>query len=95
VESLEIAKRIDSGSVNVNDMAVTFAIPETPFGGVKNSGIGRVNGEIGLRGYCHIQPVIVDRLGGQVSADKYPSSCQKARDLQGAIESIWGAQFGG
>ncbi len=93
-KGLEIAKRINSGSVNINDMTITFGIPEAPFGGVKNSGVGRVNGEIGLKGYCHIQPVIVDRFGGQLSANKYPTGSEKARDMQNVIKSIWGAQFG-
>ena len=92
-KGMEIAKRINSGSVNINDMTITFGIPEAPFGGVKNSGIGRVNGEIGLRGYCHIQPVIIDLFGGQLTADAYPTSIQKARDMQNVIRSIWGAQF--
>lgn len=94
-KGLEIAKRIDSGSVNINDMTVTFGIPEAPFGGVKNSGVGRVNGETGLKGYCHVQAVIIDRFGGQLNANKYPASSQKARDMQNVIRSIWGGQFGG
>jgi succinate-semialdehyde dehydrogenase/glutarate-semialdehyde dehydrogenase len=94
-KGLEIAKLINSGSVSINDMTITFGIPEAPFGGVKNSGIGRVNGEIGLKGYCHIQPVIVDRFGGQMSANKYPTDSQKARDMQNVINSIWGGQLGG
>ncbi len=93
-KGLEIAKRIHSGSVNINDMTITFGIPEAPFGGVKNSGVGRVNGEIGLKGYCHIQPVIVDRFGGQISASKYPISSRKTQDMQNVIKSIWGGQFG-
>ncbi len=89
-KGLEIAKRINSGSVSINDMTITFGVPEAPFGGIKNSGIGRVNGETGLKGYCNTQPVIVDLLGGQVSADKYPATLQKARDMQEVIKSIWG-----
>jgi hypothetical protein len=37
-----IGQRIQSGSVNVNDMAITYGVPEAPFGGVKESGLGRV-----------------------------------------------------
>jgi acyl-CoA reductase-like NAD-dependent aldehyde dehydrogenase len=94
-KGMEMARRINSGSVTINDMTVTFGIPEAPFGGVNNSGLGRVNGEVGLKGYCNIQPVIIDRFGGIATAEKYPVTVQKARDLQELIRSIWGPQFGG
>ena len=40
----EVAERIEAGMVHVNDMPVNEE-PHTPFGGVKNSGLGRYNGE--------------------------------------------------
>ena len=42
---VELAKAIESGCVVVNDCMLTYGVPESPFGGVKESGIGRVNGE--------------------------------------------------
>ncbi len=86
---LELAKRIHSGSVNINDMTVTFGVPEAPFGGVKNSGIGRVNGETGLKGYCNVQPVIIDQFGGQITSELYPTTEQKTSELQSMICSMW------
>ncbi len=65
---IEIAERIESGSVCVNDMTMTYGIQEAPFGGRKNSGVGQVNGQTGLRSYCHAEPIIVDRLGGRRDA---------------------------
>ena len=44
---VELAKAIESGCVVVNDCMLTYGVPESPFGGVKQSGIGRVNGENG------------------------------------------------
>ena len=40
----EIAVRIDSGSVCINDMTMTYGAIEAPFGGRKESGVGQVNG---------------------------------------------------
>ena len=51
----EIARSIDSGCVVVNDCMVTYGVTEAPFGGVKESGIGRVNGAEGLIAMCHTQ----------------------------------------
>src|SRR5690348_17906673 len=37
----------------VNDCAITYGATEAPFGGRKQSGVGQVNGETGLKGYCY------------------------------------------
>jgi len=91
---LEIARRIDSGSVCVNDMAVTYGVLETPFGGVKNSGIGHVNGASGLRGYCHAEPVIIDRFGGRQVASMYPYSRKRDEGMKRMMKLLWGTSLG-
>jgi succinate-semialdehyde dehydrogenase/glutarate-semialdehyde dehydrogenase len=57
-----IAERVVAGSVVVNDVLVNHAAPETPFGGVKQSGIGRVHGEEALRDFCDVRHVMYDRF---------------------------------
>jgi hypothetical protein len=52
-KALRLARRMEAGSVCVNDAGVTYGALEAPFGGVKASGVGRVNGEEGLRAFCH------------------------------------------
>ena len=47
----------------VYDVLVNHAMPSTPFGGVKQSGIGRVHGEDALRDMCDARHVNVDRFG--------------------------------
>jgi succinate-semialdehyde dehydrogenase/glutarate-semialdehyde dehydrogenase len=44
-----LAERIEAGSVLVNDVLINYAACETPFGGIKDSGFGRVHGEDALR----------------------------------------------
>ncbi len=43
-----LARRIEAGTVTVNDAAYTHALCETPWGGVKDSGFGRAHGHAGL-----------------------------------------------
>jgi acyl-CoA reductase-like NAD-dependent aldehyde dehydrogenase len=93
-KGLEIAKRIESGSVNVNDFTVTYGVTEAPFGGRKQSGIGRVNGDIGLKGYCHIKPVLTDRFGGKQTAGMYPCSQKKDVGFQKFMRFLWGTPVG-
>ncbi len=44
-----LAERIEAGSVVVNDVLINYAACEAPFGGIKDSGFGRVHGEDALR----------------------------------------------
>ncbi|MBZ0270438.1 aldehyde dehydrogenase family protein [bacterium] len=47
-----LAERLRAGTVMVNEVLVTHGFPETPWGGVKKSGVGRVHGDDGLRDLC-------------------------------------------
>ena len=44
-----LAERIEAGSVLVNDVLLNYAAAEAPFGGIKESGFGRVHGDDALR----------------------------------------------
>ncbi len=51
--ALGVAKRIRTGTVGVN--GGSYYSPDVPFGGFKDSGIGRQNGEAGFAQYLEIQ----------------------------------------
>jgi succinate-semialdehyde dehydrogenase/glutarate-semialdehyde dehydrogenase len=59
-----IAQRMDTGSVSVNDISMIFGVPTAPFGGVKESGFGHNGGDAGLTAFCHAQPILYGRYGG-------------------------------
>jgi succinate-semialdehyde dehydrogenase/glutarate-semialdehyde dehydrogenase len=44
----KVAEEIETGTVMINEVVYTFALAATPWGGVKNSGIGRTHGKIGF-----------------------------------------------
>jgi acyl-CoA reductase-like NAD-dependent aldehyde dehydrogenase len=58
-----LASRIQAGNVCVNDVIVSYAVSDLAFGGVKESGMGRVHGADGLREFSASKSVIYDRLG--------------------------------
>ncbi len=86
---LELAKRMHTGSVCVNDMTVTYGIPAAPFGGVKNSGVGMVNGEAGLRGYTQLKPIIFDKSPNKPMQSAFPRSVKQIEDLRKFSEILW------
>ena len=93
-KGFEIAKRIDTGSVDINDFPQTYGSAEAPFGGRKASGVGQVNGVVGLRGYCHAQPIQIDRFGGRQTAGRYPLSLKKDEGFQKFVRFLWGTAVG-
>ncbi len=57
-----LANRLQAGSVMIIVVLYTHALPETPWGGVKQSGIGRVHGLQGLKDLCEIRHVNTPRV---------------------------------
>lgn len=57
-----MAARLRTGTVIVNDVLYTYAVPETPWGGVSGAGLGRVHGEEGLRAMCEARHVNEERV---------------------------------
>jgi len=94
VRAVGIAKRLDTGSVCINDSSITYGACEAPFGGRKSSGVGQVNGEIGLKGYCHAQPIVIDRFGTKKELVWYPYTADKEKVLQRIIRWIWSTPIG-
>src|SRR5262249_2024256 len=57
-----LAERIDAGTVMINEVFYTHGIAQTPWGGVKQSGLGRTHGRAGLLELVHAQHIHVNRL---------------------------------
>lgn len=53
-----VASRLEAGTILINECSYAYAIPEAPWGGVKQSGIGRVHSKLGVREFT--QPVHVN-----------------------------------
>ncbi|HET9409531.1 MAG TPA: succinic semialdehyde dehydrogenase [Candidatus Sulfotelmatobacter sp.] len=57
-----LARRINAGTVLINDAVSCFGISEAPHGGIKLSGIGRTHGRFGLEEMVRLQYLASDRL---------------------------------
>ncbi|WP_405485439.1 aldehyde dehydrogenase family protein [Nocardia sp. NBC_00511] len=61
-QGLEIARRLDVGCTSVNSVLSYAAISGLPFGGVKDSGIGRIHGAPGLMEFSRPHSIAVQRF---------------------------------
>jgi acyl-CoA reductase-like NAD-dependent aldehyde dehydrogenase len=57
-----IAERLEAGTVMVNEVLYTHGIAQTPWGGMKQSGLGRTHGRQGLLELVRPQHVHVNRI---------------------------------
>jgi acyl-CoA reductase-like NAD-dependent aldehyde dehydrogenase len=89
-----LARRLQTGSICVNDSAVTYGIHEVPFGGRKASGLGAVNGPRALKDFCFAQPVVHDRFGLAKEQIWYPYGPKTLARLARAMRLLFGTRIG-
>ena len=61
-KAARLARRIEAGSVVINDSVVVAGMADVPHGGVKQSGIGRTHGRAGLEECVRTKATVVDRF---------------------------------
>jgi acyl-CoA reductase-like NAD-dependent aldehyde dehydrogenase len=84
-----LARRIQAGTVMVNDAIVCFGISEAPHGGVKASGIGRTHGRFGLEEMVRIKHVDSNRLPGMKQVWWFGYGESFARQMEGFVDLMF------
>ena len=83
----EIARRLNTGMVSVNTVFATAQLATVPFGGVGESGFGRIHGAEGLREFASPQSVVRQRfrpLLALTTFDRTAKAEETARQGRGA-----------
>jgi len=57
-----IANKIKAGVITINDHLMSHGMPETPWGGFKESGFGRTHGKLGFNEMVQNQLIVFDLL---------------------------------
>jgi succinate-semialdehyde dehydrogenase/glutarate-semialdehyde dehydrogenase len=86
----EIARQIRSGTVVVNDHAMTHGIPETPWGGVRESGFGKTHGREGLLEFVEHRHIHVNRMPGVRAPWWFPESAATYRTIKDTAVALGG-----
>ncbi|HZD96472.1 MAG TPA: aldehyde dehydrogenase family protein, partial [Candidatus Sulfotelmatobacter sp.] len=84
-----LARRIDAGTVMVNDVVACFGISEAPHGGVKASGIGRTHGRFGLEEMVWPKYVDSDRMPRMKKPWWYGYGSTFTQQMNGFVELLF------
>ncbi len=87
----KIARNLDVGVVTINDHLMSHGLAETPWGGFKQSGIGKTHGEMGFKEMLKYK-VVVDDILSFAKRDLWwhPYSEQLYLGLQRALTALYG-----
>jgi betaine-aldehyde dehydrogenase len=84
----QIARRIECGGVNVNDVLSNAMVPGVPMGGWKDSGIGYRNGKTGIRKYCRSEAIVTARTQILPEPFWYPYTPERRRSVEKLTQMI-------
>jgi acyl-CoA reductase-like NAD-dependent aldehyde dehydrogenase len=86
----EVARRLQAGTVMINDVVSCFGIAEAPHGGVKSSGIGRTHGRLGLDEFVRAKFIDKDLLPRMPKPWWYGAGAGFARGMESLIDALHG-----
>ena len=89
-----VARRINAGTVMVNDLLSGFAISEAPHGGFKDSGIGRTHGRLGMDEMVRVKYLDSDRLPRMKKLWWYGYGPAFAAQMEGFIDLFFAGGMG-
>ena len=90
----QLARRIKAGVVTLNDHLISHGLAETPWGGFKQSGIGRSHGAIGMAEMTQPQCVVHDHLAwARRNMWWYPSGQTVYQGMRGILDMLHGSKL--
>jgi len=90
-----IARRVESGMCSINELGgMTYFVGDLPFGGVKQSGFGRIGGRDGLRSLCHAKAVLDERIRLPFAFSMLPNNPNSYETASAAIRTVYSRKAG-
>jgi succinate-semialdehyde dehydrogenase/glutarate-semialdehyde dehydrogenase len=89
-----LARRIQAGTVMVNDVISCFGISEAPHGGIKSSGLGRSHGRLGLDEMVRVKYVDTDLMPGIKKVWWYGYGMKFSHQMKAFLDMQFARGFG-
>jgi succinate-semialdehyde dehydrogenase/glutarate-semialdehyde dehydrogenase len=78
--------------VMVNDVLINFGIPELPYGGVKESGFGRMMGDEGLLEFSQVKAIADTRVALRRELFWFPYRPKQLALLKRLARTVYGTR---
>jgi acyl-CoA reductase-like NAD-dependent aldehyde dehydrogenase len=96
--AVQIGRRVMAGAVMINDHLMSHGLAETPWGGFKESGIGRTHGDIGFAEMTQPQVIVDDILSNVPLVRRqfwwHPFEKVQYEGVKGLIDTFHGKGLG-
>ena len=85
--AMDLARRMKSGMTSINSVLTFASVPALPFGGVGESGFGRIHGEDGLREFTRAKSITRQRVALPVNLSSFARP-EKAYDALARVMGL-------
>ena len=85
-----IASQLNCGMVSINSVFSFAAVASVPFGGVKDSGYGRIHGNEGLLEFTYPRTVVATRFAIPLAFTTFKRSKFADKIIKGIIKTLYG-----
>jgi acyl-CoA reductase-like NAD-dependent aldehyde dehydrogenase len=86
----EVADKIKAGMTSVNSVMGFAGIPSLPFGGIGESGFGRIHGDEGIREFCRTKATAEETISLPLNMMTFKLPANTADRLRGMIRTLYG-----
>jgi hypothetical protein len=87
---MEIAQRLRAGMTAINGVISFAGIPTLPFGGVGDSGFGRIHGPDGLREFTYPHAIARQRFKPVIELTTFRRTSKEEQRLGKVVRGLYG-----
>ncbi|MBM3688588.1 MAG: aldehyde dehydrogenase family protein [Actinobacteria bacterium] len=88
--AMAAARRLQSGMVSINSWVMYAGVPGLPWGGVKESGVGRIHGADGLRSFCQPKSIVRQRFALPIALTSFERNPRATKAMLGVFRLLHG-----
>ncbi|WGX98185.1 aldehyde dehydrogenase family protein [Nocardioides sp. L-11A] len=89
-QGMEIAQRLRAGMTAINGVISFAGIPTLPFGGVGDSGFGRIHGPDGLREFTYPHAIARQRFKPAIALTTFRRTAKEEKQLTKVVRGLYG-----